>query len=140
MLFVVFLLFTWEKTERSIRDAENAQHFAVVTHYTLLKHIKLGCQTCRFWYEMQWKHQEYWMNTCLPHFHFAVFTLSGIETVFTHPISCDAVSVRQPTVHTLYLLQISDCNWWCMRVYISRQSSLPMYHSSVLWELQFYVV
>ena len=69
---------------------------------------------------MQWKHQEYWINTCLPHFRFAVFTLSGNETVFTHPISCDVVNVRQPTMHTLYLVQISDCNWWRMRVYISR--------------------
>jgi len=64
------------------------------------------------------------MNSCLPHVHFAVFTLSGNESVFTHLIPCDVVSVRQPTMLTLYLLQISDCNWWCMRVYISRQSSL----------------
>lgn len=124
ILFVASLPFTWEKIERSIRDVENTQYFAVVTHYTLLKNMKLGCQTCRIWYELQWKHKEYWINTCLLHFHFAVFTLSGNETVFTHPIPCDVVSVRQPTVHTLYLLQISDCNWWCMGVYISRQPSL----------------
>jgi len=58
MLFVVSLPFTREKNE-SVRDVQNIQYFAVVTHYTLLKHIKLGCQTYKFWNEMQWKHQEY---------------------------------------------------------------------------------